>query len=229
MNTATSAENNENDGTLGMAVIANRHNCAVAQLQAILHTVGALSQVIRQAPDDGEKWRGTALDGGALAAATASLVGALGRLDVMLADPERWSLSYIVRSEHVTEMLMHANAVGAIEHAKTQAFLRLPHIHLQPTLTKIYGMYVAVLGDIKNEVLGVGATPEQALDAFNAVVFGKSTAAEQFAKFPNYAKIKPVDTRRSRAAKNAPRSRRVGKTNRRNPKTNNKGGGGQAS
>lgn len=116
-------------------------------------------------------------DGGAQMAMEATIVNICDRLDSIVTDTSRWSMEATNNLERHLAMLY-------TEHAKTLKLqqqqlyeLGRPSTRHSPSMYRLRdGSWLAILGrieDIDNAIVGVGGSPEQALEAFDEMFKGK--------------------------------------------------------
>lgn len=116
-------------------------------------------------------------DGGAQMAMEVTIVNICDRLDSIVTDKDRWSM------EATNDLERHL-AMLYTEHAKTLKLQQQQLYHMarpssrhNPALLRLRdGSWLAILGrieDIDNAIVGVGGSPEQALEAFDEMFNGK--------------------------------------------------------
>lgn len=125
--------------------------------------------------DDGVQ---LALDGGCKTSAESLFISTCNRLDDVLADADRWSFKLQDSLEKKLEEMYSQNTLFLTEQTKAAAQLSLPSFIYKPSLMQlpVTGEWVAYIGsleDIDHSVVGLGATPAQAVDSFNAVFTGE--------------------------------------------------------
>lgn len=105
------------------------------------------------------------------------------RLDKILAENDRWSDSFMKRVEqavqetHDANMAFHAAQKLAVERVHT------PHFQYRPSVQRTRdGFWMAYLGDLNFPdgcVIGIGKTPQEAIDAFDGMFAGNLTPEMQ--------------------------------------------------
>lgn len=117
------------------------------------------------------------LDGGCKSSAEVLFINTCSRLDELLSDTDRWSFKLQDSLEKKLEAMYEQNRLFLAEQTKAAAHLTLPSFTYKPTLVKlpISGEWIAHLGpleDIDRSIVGIGATPLQAIESFNAIFTG---------------------------------------------------------
>lgn len=108
---------------------------------------------------------------------------AADRLQKILADDNRWSLDFQIKTEkHFEEVaarqkeVLETQRLAAIQQLEASREITTPHFRYKPALCRMTdGNWLAFLGDIEdlaNSIQGVGPTPQVAIDAFDAAFAG---------------------------------------------------------
>lgn len=172
-------------------MLPRREHLTAVQIGSILSVLNVLGAFLRQS--DEENYGKPEQDGGVKSAVAASVYHTLNRLDTIINDGSRWGLESHVAMERLIAANLKANISVAEEHALTQNYLRLPHVAMRPTISRLDdGSFIAYVGGIKDELIGFGDTPIEALAAFDAVILGDIDHKQQ------YEQIKKLDKRGNR-------------------------------
>jgi hypothetical protein len=115
-----------------------------------------------------------------------TLIKACDRLDKILADDRRWSIEYQMALEAEFKKSHAMNFAFLESQQKAADEVASPHFQHRPKLAKSQDeqIWIAVLGDEKdlnNAVVGMGRTPEEALQEFDKNFQGKETSPEVIA------------------------------------------------
>lgn len=155
--------------------LITREHVNGAQLNALLQTFSVLSgYLLNDRDEDGTK--GGLADGGARMAVENSVVKICDRLDSILQDKERWSMDAQQTLEGSLTEAYKQNAEASKAQAAAYVDSISPHRQYEPKLMKLpNGDWVAYLGDLcdlNNAILGMGASPAQAIAAFDGMFSG---------------------------------------------------------
>lgn len=198
-------------------MLPRREHLTAVQIGNILSVLNVLGAFLRQS--DEENYGKPEQDGGVKSAVAASVYHTLNRLDTIINDSSRWGLESHVAMERLIAANLKANISVAEQHAMTQEYLRLPHVAMRPTISRLDdGSFIAYVGGIKDELIGFGDTPIEALAAFDAVILGDIDHKQQ------YDKIQTLDRKR-----NSTTPRRKGKRGIRERDSEKPGADGQGS
>lgn len=139
-----------------------------AQIHTLLGVAGMLHSVLAGAATEGSS---PAVDGGARAAAEVTFNNVCSRLDAIVNDPARWDLTGYDDFYRQSMQLMRAQTAATEE-------INTPHFRLKPTLFRLAaGGWAAVAGrQLDHALVGTGATPEEAIVAFDLIFKGQLPA-----------------------------------------------------
>jgi hypothetical protein len=158
--------------------LPSREAVTSMQVNTLLTIVGTLTSAILHAETSAQE--GGSRDGGTKAAAEGTLIEVYNRLDSILAEKNRWSLSSQEHLEKRCEEVYtaHLSLIKA-QKAAVEA-MTAPHKKVIPALVHLNdGRWAAVVGDLTKpdaSIIGVGNCPEAALEDFDSVFKGKQTA-----------------------------------------------------
>lgn len=109
------------------------------------------------------------VEGETHAAASVTVWNICTRLDAILANVELWDCSQRQRMEQAAEQLLLAQRDEALIRGQLCTVLQRPSSRMQPKLTLLApGIWRASYGAGKNMLSGMGASPEKAMEAFDA-------------------------------------------------------------
>lgn len=118
----------------------------------------------------------TELEESCKTSAEALFLQTCNRLDDLLADTDRWSFKLQDSLEVELQRMYTANTKFLEAQTKAANQINLPSFVYKPSLVRVSdGEWLAHLGDLSdldNSVVGIGATPEQAVQSFNAIFTG---------------------------------------------------------
>lgn len=140
------------------------------QIGTVLDILSALQPYLLLPPREMEGVLPRSLDGGAGAGATATFLKACSRLDSMLDDSTRWSLSsHDYQSSLISEMYERQTEFfeAQIEASKE---VQRPSFQLRPILAVGSGKFLAIWGNperLGSALIGIGDTPDEALRDFD--------------------------------------------------------------
>lgn len=160
--------------------IPSREQVTNLQVSTLLSSLATLLPFYRKSSAwnaDDDSARVDRVDGGAQMAMELSIVNICDRLDSIVTDQSRWSMAATNELERHLAMLY-------TEHAKTLKlqqqqlyYMARPSSRHNPAMLRLKdGSWLAILGrieDIDNAIVGVGGSPEQALEAFDEMFNGK--------------------------------------------------------
>lgn len=147
-----------------------RDQVSTAQIHACLSILNCLQAYVLRPYETDDSLLPKRLDGGAPAAATATVIQVCDRLEKILADDSRWNLS---DSDALYNSILETQKAMREQHAKHVQYLQevqRPSKSYLPRLCIIQGEYIAYAGDTafpSGLVLGKGGTPEEALRDFD--------------------------------------------------------------
>jgi hypothetical protein len=161
--------------------LPNRESSTAQQVNTLLSIFQHTGQFLMgAAANEMEAIKGGQIDGGAKIAAEQTFAQVCAKLDTILADPDRWTLSTQTTMEKALTEAYGENAKMLHEQAEAYRRTGLPQARYTPALFHLpAGPWVAVLGDPKNlegSVVGMGDSPQEALDAFDSQFNGKLPA-----------------------------------------------------
>jgi hypothetical protein len=149
------------------------HRDSVSQMQigAILSVMHALQPYLLYNVTRDVDAGHPELDGGSAAAATSTFVKACERMEKILSDENRWTLSD--HDELIRSILKTQAGIQAFneENVTTVRSLRLPHRKYHPQFAVAGEFYIAFAGDPSfpgGQIIGKGRTPQEALDDFDS-------------------------------------------------------------
>lgn len=149
-----------------------RDSITANQISTLLQVAGCLGAFVANTrTDDGGVPVGGANDGGARMAAEVTFAKVCSRLDAIVDDPARWDMSHQDTLEKRL-MQMYDENIECMKLAQQQAkSLLSPSTRFRPGLIFLSKLgWCAILGDmnhLEHCVIGYGATPEQAMLAFD--------------------------------------------------------------
>jgi len=153
-------------------VLQTREVMTQAQVMPILHMVQALVSCLNGPAFMTDETARKELDGGVKAAMESTIVRACSRLDSILDENPRWTIS----ESPVEKYLSTQSALAEAQMKLTQHAMK-PHQRHKPALIKMSdGNWCAILGDVddlENAVTGIGRTPQEALEAFDGMFTGQ--------------------------------------------------------
>jgi hypothetical protein len=164
--------NPEPDNKRPTIVLQTREVMTQAQVMPILHMVQALVSCLNGPAFMTDETTRKDLDGGVKSAMESTIIRACGRLDAILGEDSRWTIS----ESPVEKYLTTQSALAEAQMKLTQHAMK-PHQRFKPALIKMSdGNWCAILGDVddlENAVTGIGRTPQEALEAFDGMFTGQ--------------------------------------------------------
>lgn len=115
------------------------------------------------------------IDGGVKSAAETTFIHVCDRLDKIIEDSSRWGFDTQQGLEKRLSLVYDAQINLLRAQAKLAEEALKPHVRYRPKLIHLESTWTAILGDlddIDNSICGIGNTPQEALDAFDAVFTG---------------------------------------------------------
>jgi hypothetical protein len=159
-------------GTVRAAITGSLAETSTA-ISVLLSALDGLYPYVMQR--DGE----STVDGESHAAASVTVWGICSRIDAVLANTELWDCSQRQRIEKAAEALIIAQKDEALSRVQLSAILQRPSSRMQPKLTRYAdGMWRASYGTGKHMLYGMGASPEKAIEAFDAA-FAQVSASKE--------------------------------------------------
>ena len=139
-------------------------------LQILQTTVMPISNF--QLPDG---WKGTPeLDGGVKAAMETTAVKVCDRLNEIIEDSKRWGSGDFEAIEKSVSEYYQAAAELTTAQAELQKEVQTPHFRYRPVLIRLeHDIWVAVVGSTIRGLVGIGATPAEAIQSFDQVFTGE--------------------------------------------------------
>jgi len=115
-----------------------------------------------------------------------TLIKACDRLDKILIDDRRWSIEYQMNLEDEFKKSHELNKSFLESQCKVSEEISSPHFQHKPTLAKSQDgqLWFAILGDKKdlaNSIVGIGRTPDEALQEFDKNFQGQKNSPEVIA------------------------------------------------
>lgn len=117
-----------------------------------------------------------AIDGGVVMAASQTFARACDRLDRIISDESRWQMGEQDALEAATQTMLQKNITFIETQTEASRSVTRPSFRYRPGLLRVEGGWAAILGDtsnLDNCVLGVGASPEAALEDFDKKFTGQ--------------------------------------------------------
>jgi len=206
-----------------------------AQIHTLLGVAGMLHSVLAGAATEGSS---PAADGGARAAAEITFNNVCSRLDAIVNDSARWNTTGYDDFYRQSMQLLRAQTAATEE-------INTPHFRLKPTLFRLQtGGWAAIVGKhIDHALVGTGATPEEAIVAFDLIFKGQmapqtvewlvarekqiEAGVPQQDNLENHEKSN-VDGIGTKSTAKAPRARKVVSRDRKGPGANGKIGRAEA-
>lgn len=158
----------------------NREQVNQSQVSLLVQTAQALVSCLRgQAPAsffDQEPKSLPELDGGAKSAIEMALVQVCNRIDTVMREDGRWNCK---TQQQLEKQMTAANKANiALMKAQTERIMEAntPHGKYRPSLTRLPKYWVAFLGDLNDvsaAVVGIGRTPQEALESFDRIFTGQ--------------------------------------------------------
>lgn len=150
------------------------------QIAGALHVIGMLKDYLIT---DSETPGGpkTEVSDDARVSAETTFIHACNRLDAILADSSRWSFDPKHHVESAAEELIAAEVRVRTTQEEIVKLQARPSLAMRPVLGQVGDHWVVVYG----EAVGMGATPAEALEAFdNVVINGLPKAAPEPTPIP---------------------------------------------
>lgn len=144
------------------------------QIDTLLRTINTLTMTLGQM--DNCKDDETSIYKEAGLSAEVSLMAACARLDILLADNNRWDLSALQGAEQKLIELYEANTKLLNVRSAVEAGAMVPHMKYKPVILRMGDGWAAVYGDpefLDKALVGYGDTPEKALKCFDLLFEGK--------------------------------------------------------
>lgn len=152
----------------GGLVIPSREFITEQQVHIVLHAINALQPfVLTPIPEDGTTRPGSE---GRIAADN-TLVALCSRLDKIMEEESRWSMSGTVDFYAELAKTQKIQQEFLVEQARAAKMVTLPHYLLRPTLARDSLNFYAIWGDASKEgasIIGIGKTPNEAMADFDA-------------------------------------------------------------
>jgi len=145
------------------------------QVATLLGIVGSLYPVLVESVRE----LGTtppAVDGGVVMAASQTFARACDRLDRIIGDESRWQMGGQDTLEKEMRALVQKNIDFLEMQTEASRSVTRPSFKYRPGMLRVAEGWVAILGDIHNLdqcIVGVGASPEAALENFDKVFTGQ--------------------------------------------------------
>jgi hypothetical protein len=121
---------------------------------------------------------GKGLPGEALIAAENTFINVCERLDSILGDANRWDTTFQQKVEKDYHEAIKLNLEGMAAQKNAAVEIASPHARMNPTLVKLRtGDWAAFVGRLEHpsSIVGIGATPEACLHAFDEAFAGRLT------------------------------------------------------
>jgi len=155
--------------------LPNRDNVTSQQCDTLLQIANLMANVLA-APQRDLETEGTKLDGGAHTAAAHTFINACAKLDEILHAKDRFTFEPQNLIEAQYFQALKQQTLFTREQTEAIRELNTPHSRYRPDIMKLRdGNWVVVLGpegDLENSIVGVGTTPQQAIEAFDGVFVG---------------------------------------------------------
>jgi len=155
--------------------LPNRDNVTSQQCDTLLQVAGLMDNVIINPHRDFDGG-GTKLDGGAHTAAVNTFVNACAKLDEIINAKDRFTFEPQNLIEAQYFQALKQQTLFTQEQTEAIRELNTPHARYRPDLMRLKdGNWMVVLGpdnDLENSIVGVGTTPQQAIEAFDGVFVG---------------------------------------------------------
>lgn len=209
--------------------LPNRDNVTKSQTDTLLQIASLMANVLVNPQRDFEGTEGTKLDGGAHMAAATTFINACAKLDEIITDKARFNFESQNMIEAQYFQALKQQTIFVREQTETVRELNTPHSRYRPDLRKLSdGNWAAMLGDprdLNNAIVGVGVTPQQAIEAFDGVFVGslpqhlldylaaRENAIDTNKPLPEYPPNE-LDTKGATAPRRPSRRRKNRKTNR---------------
>jgi hypothetical protein len=212
--------------------LPNRDNVTSQQCDTLLQVAGLMASVIINPHRDFEA-SGTKLDGGAHTAAVNTFVNACAKLDEIINAKDRFTFEPQNLIEAQYFQLLKQNTLFTREQTEAIRELNTPHSRYRPDIMKLRdGNWAVVLGpegDLENSIVGVGVTPQEAINAFDGMFTGnlpqtlvdylaaREKAIDTNKPLPEYP-AHELDTKGTATPNRPSRRRKNRKTNRGGPR-----------
>lgn len=174
--TNMSKNNPDKSDSRPVIVLNGRDSTNQQQLGTLLATISQLTGCLNGANMFRDPAEGTPLDGGVKSSIEGTIIRALTCIDDILGEKTRWKLGEESKAATQTTELLTEQINLTRAHAQLMADENKPHRKYKPALAKVgSGDWIAILGsvdDLHNSIVGVGTSPQSALDAFDALFVG---------------------------------------------------------
>ena len=155
--------------------VTSREDLTGDQIHILLGVAGMLHSVLAGAASEGSA---PAVDGGARLAAEVTFNNVCSRLDAIVNDASRWDTTgHDAMQQGVLSLQRQSLQLLRAQTAATEE-INTPHFRLKPTLFRLQnGGWAAIVGKhIDHALVGTGATPEEAIVAFDLIFKGQMAA-----------------------------------------------------
>lgn len=159
---------------VGTAVMPTREAVTKSQLESLHSIIQTLSPFIlgqRSIFMLSEEETPRKIDGGAATAAAVTFANVCGKLDDMLNDKSRWDTSAHDKLYESIAKVQDAQVEYLKAQTEGQKVLHRPSVQFHPTVANDGQQFICYYGDIDKPgyaVVGIGATPEEAMLSFDA-------------------------------------------------------------
>lgn len=156
--------------------LPSREHISAMQVTNLLSIFGAMGNFLIYSANVEEE-KGGKLDGGVRMAAESTLVKVCAKLEEVIDEKPRWTAAtYNDLESHLANIYKeNARMLGAQAAAYEEVIS--PHYRLKPSLVKMTdGTWIAFCGDptnLDNALVGAGVSPQNALEAFDALFKGQ--------------------------------------------------------
>lgn len=166
-----------------------------------------------------------ALPGEALIAAENTFIKACARLDSILEEAYRWDSKFQQQIEQDYKDAIKLNLESLEAQKKASLAITAPHNKMNPTLVRLLTQdWAAYKGNLESptSIIGIGPTPEAALEAFDEAFRGRVTPYTQDwlnkHGIEQNEQASQVDPKRGPNPNSAPKPERKRRKNRRSPR-----------
>lgn len=165
------------DGGFRRVPLVTRDSITASQVSTLLQVTGTLLSFLAMSSRSDDAGVGTALDGGVRSSVESTVINACHRLDILLENDSRWNLAVQELLETKAAEMMQLNIQNLkVQHAQLSDMSR-PSVQHPPKLLKLPdGKWMALFGSPdqpETMILGVGDSPESALESFDRVFLGQ--------------------------------------------------------
>lgn len=156
------------------------------QLANLLNAAGVLLRILEGSRfnDDDDEPQVSAIDGGAKMAAEQALVAVCQKVEEITKDHTRWDTTERDALALASMDVLEANRRFLEAQTESAKLVQKPSFRFRPPLMKLAQGWCAIIGDpndADNCVMGLGATPQEALDSFDDAF--KGAVSEKTLKF----------------------------------------------